>query len=178
MFNKYTYKNFRKVVERVDFNRYDYENIKKYIVKNGSLFVVISGYKIVVNDKYYKEIEIKFNLKIKVHELVGVGRENVHVVLIIGWDDNYKVIDGSIGVWIILNSDNFYSNRDGVNFFFYNLSVVINDFSGYKYVDKNILIFESNVNYENEFSNYYNSVNYGIKSKNIFVKNRNIFKFT
>lgn len=178
LFNKHTHKNFRKAVERVDFNRYDYENIKKHIVKNGSLFVAISGYKTVANDKYYKEVETKSNSKIKVHELVGAGRENAHAVSIIGWDDNYKATDGSTGAWIILNSDNLYSNRDGVNFLPYNSRAVINDFSGYKYVDKNILISESNANYENEFSNYYNSTNYGAKSKNTFAKNRNIFKST
>ncbi|EIN15223.1 Hypothetical protein, predicted transmembrane protein [Mycoplasmopsis agalactiae 14628] len=178
LFNKHTDKNFRKAVERVDFNRYDYENIKKHIVKNGSLFVAIRGYKTVSNEKYYKDVETKSNSKIKVHELVGTGRENTHAVSIIGWDDNYKATDGSTGAWIILNSDNLYSNRDGVNFLPYNSSAVINEYSGYKYVGQDILISESNAIYENEFSNYYNSANYGNRSKNTFAKNRNIFKST
>lgn len=177
-FNKYTHKNFRQQVRRVDFETYDFDKIKKHITKNGSLFVAIRGYKTVSNDKYYKNIEVQSNSKVKVHELVGTGRSNTHAVSIIGWDDNYKATDGTTGAWIILNSDNLYSNRDGVNFLPYNSSAIIDKFSGYEYIGKNILLSESNANYENEFSNYYNVANYGVRSKNTFAKNKNIFNST
>nr|WP_307917715.1 hypothetical protein [Mycoplasmopsis bovis] len=123
---------------------------------------------------------MKYSLiqKSKFNELVGTGRSNTHAVSIIGWDDNYKATDGTTGAWIILNSDNLYSNRDGVNFLPYNSSAIIDKFSGYEYIGKNILLSESNANYENEFSNYYNVANYGVRSKNTFAKNKNIFNST
>nr|WP_307914679.1 C1 family peptidase [Mycoplasmopsis bovis] len=65
-FNKYTHKNFRQQVRRVDFETYDFDKIKKHITKNGSLFVAIRGYKTVSNDKYYKNIEVQSNSKVKV----------------------------------------------------------------------------------------------------------------
>ncbi|WP_235670727.1 C1 family peptidase [Mycoplasmopsis bovis] len=101
-FNKYTHKNFRQQVRRVDFETYDFDKIKKHITKNGSLFVAIRGYKTVANDKYYKNIEVQSNSKVKVHELVGTGRSNTHAVSIIGWDDNYKATDGTTGAWLFL----------------------------------------------------------------------------
>ncbi|WP_434329354.1 hypothetical protein V2P39_02960 [Mycoplasma capricolum subsp. capricolum] len=42
----------------------------------------------------------------KTSEIVSGYGANGHAVSIIGWDDNYKCIVGSVGAFIVLNSDN------------------------------------------------------------------------
>ncbi|UZK63802.1 C1 family peptidase [Mycoplasma mycoides subsp. capri] len=177
IYNSKNIKSFRDQVKDVSFNRYDLLNIKKHIVNNGSLFVPIKNYATKENQNY-KHISIKTNNKTKVHELIYTSKINTHAVSIIGWDDQYLASDNSKGAFIVLNSDGYYSNNDGINFLPYNSKAIINDLNGYEYIADKLLISKSNNNFNNEFSNYYNTKNYGQKNYSSKAKNTNIFNTT
>ncbi|WP_434325035.1 C1 family peptidase [Mycoplasma capricolum] len=143
--------NLSNKLEAYSFYRYsildNLKQIKEHISKHSALFVGIDHWQVVKN-KVNKQETFQ----------ITSGSMGAHAVSIIGWDDNYINNDNSKGAFIVLNSDGFYDNNDGVNYLPYNSSTIYLDLQGYKFIgDKLISSKGINSSIKNKYFNYYNT---------------------
>nr|VZR99831.1 hypothetical protein MF5582_00286 [Mycoplasma feriruminatoris] len=162
--------NLANKVQTISFYRYDVTNnikqIKEHVANHSSLFVGID---------HWKAVKRKVN-KQETFQITS-GDMGAHAVSIIGWDDNYINDDNSKGAFIVLNSDGFYDNNDGVNYLPYNTSTIYLDLQGYKFIDQKLITSKSiNSTVKNKYFNYYDTT---LEKKHIDTKplNQNIFNW-